>query len=110
MVIKKYNIFLTAVTPKWAAGICLWPFGIYFKNPNNVTVFQRRHEMIHWQQQKELLGILFYLLYLLEYLVKYFRYGNQAYYEISFEREACANSYDPTYIHPFCGWIKYLIS
>ena len=47
-----------------------------------------RHEAIHTTQMRETLYVGFYLLYLLEWLVKLFIYGKEAYRNISFEREA----------------------
>ena len=46
------------------------------------------HEAIHTAQMKELLYVGFYLWYVIEWLVKLFIYGKQAYRKISFEREA----------------------
>ena len=46
------------------------------------------HEAIHTAQMRELLYVVFYLWYLLEWLVKLPFYGKAAYRNISFEREA----------------------
>ena len=48
------------------------------------------HEAIHTAQMKEMLYVGFYLWYVVEWLVKLFIYGKQAYRNISFEREAYA--------------------
>lgn len=48
------------------------------------------HEAIHTEQMKELLYVGFYLWYVVEWLVKLFIYGKDAYRNISFEREAYA--------------------
>lgn len=57
------------------------------------------HELIHTAQMKELLYIPFYVLYLLEWLVRIVMYRNarKAYRNISFEREAYANQDNPYY-------------
>ena len=58
------------------------------------------HESIHTAQMKELLYIGFYLWYGVEWLVRLIQYRNtkQAYYNISFEREAYTNDQDATYL------------
>ena len=56
------------------------------------------HESIHFQQTLEL-GILpFYLLYVLEWLLKLPFYGAAAYENISFEREAYGNDENLEYL------------
>ena len=49
-----------------------------------------RHESIHWEQQKELLIVFFWLWYVLEWLLRLLCYWdfNKAYRKISFEQEA----------------------
>ena len=58
-----------------------------YKPPSKVTL---NHEAIHTAQMKEMLYVGFYLWYVIEWLVKLFIYGKQAYRNISFEREAYA--------------------
>lgn len=57
------------------------------------------HECIHYAQEKELLYIGFYVLYVLEFVVRllYYRKWHKAYRSISFEREAYTNQHDITY-------------
>ena len=68
-----------------------------------------RHESIHTKQGKELLWMLFYLWYVLEWLFRLVQYRNAkktngekdwyaAYRNISFEREAYANDKDIHYL------------
>ena len=59
---------------------------------------------------KEMLYIFFYLWYLVEWLVKLFRYGRNAYENISFEREAYTYQYDYSYLEKRkkYHWIKRL--
>ena len=45
---------------------------------------------IHMEQMKELLFVGFYLWYIIEWFIKLFIYGKEAYRNISFEREAYA--------------------
>jgi hypothetical protein len=58
------------------------------------------HEFIHLQQQKELLWIVFFIWYLLEFLIKltYYRQPYSAYKNISFEREAYYYENDLDYL------------
>lgn len=59
-----------------------------------------RHERIHTSQMVELLVILFYLLYIIEWLVRLAicRNAERAYRSISFEQEAYAHQDDPEYL------------
>lgn len=58
------------------------------------------HERIHTAQQKELLFLPFYLVYVLEWLVRIAitRDWQKAYRSISFEREAYANAKNQDYL------------
>nr|WP_026451253.1 hypothetical protein [Aequorivita capsosiphonis] len=93
-------------------GISLWPFVVlkhhYLKED---TVFLN-HEGIHLRQQLELLLIFFYLWYSVEFLFRWVQYRNrnQAYRNISFEREAYQNEENPKYLktRQFYGFLKYL--
>lgn len=63
-------------------------FGVLFVRKGvNVTERLLRHEYIHTCQMRELGYIGFYILYLLEWIIRLFRKGN-AYRNLSFEREA----------------------
>ncbi len=70
------------------------------------------HERIHTRQQRELLFLPFYLLYLLEYFLRLvmLRNHDKAYRAISFEREAYANEADREYLRrrPLFAWTRYL--
>lgn len=108
MVIKVSNI-----VPKGYAGITLWPFGIYvsdekyLKRKNTIN-----HEKIHWEQQKELFGIIFYIMYGIEYLIKYLFYKKKAYRNLSSEREAYFFDEDYNYLkrRKRYKWIKYIFT
>jgi hypothetical protein len=70
------------------------------------------HESIHIIQQKELLVIIFYLWYFLEFSIRYLKTFNfdKAYYSISFEKEAYENEKNSEYIKNRKLWsfLKYL--
>jgi hypothetical protein len=72
-------------------GITLYPFIVIregFTKDDKSKVIS--HELIHIEQQKELLIIGFYIWNLVEWLVRLFMKGD-AYKNISFEREAYSN-------------------
>jgi hypothetical protein len=66
-------------------------FGVLFVR-KGIVIDDRllRHENIHTKQMKELGYVFFYLWYVLEWVLKLFKYGLKSYYNISFEREAYA--------------------
>lgn len=70
------------------------------------------HECIHLRQQLSLLLIGFYIWYECELIVRRIQYKSwdEAYRNISFEREAYSNERNLSYYktRPFWGWIKYL--
>lgn len=92
-------------------GMAIYPF-IIMKDETlkNDSVFMN-HETIHLKQQKELLLVLFYLLYISEYFFRLFQYGGfkKAYRNISFEREAYANEGNMEYLKNRKIWsfVKY---
>ncbi len=73
-------------------------FGVLFVR-KDVVVTERmlNHEKIHTAQMKELGYIFFYILYVLEWLVRLLLPGN-AYRQISFEREAYTYEGVPDYL------------
>lgn len=86
-------------------GFTIWPFLIYDSN-KIMKADQKKltrmtiHEVIHYIQQKELLIIPFFILYILEYLayLLYYRDHQKAYRSISFEREAYTHESNEYYI------------
>ena len=70
------------------------------------------HERIHASQMKELLYILFYAWYVIEWIVRLIQYRDtrEAYRNISFEREAYANQGDFSYLkgRGWFGFLKYI--
>lgn len=67
-----------------------------YKNRLNEITFN--HEAIHTAQMKELGFLLFYILYLIEWVIRLFKKGN-AYRNISFEKEAYAHQRDINYLY-----------
>lgn len=73
-------------------------FGVVFAKGDCDNIILN-HELIHTLQMRELLYIPFYVLYLIEWLIKLIRYRNnyKAYRNISFEKEAYINQYNLNY-------------
>lgn len=98
-------------------GIAIFPFIILRENYKKQTKFWIKknaetinHETIHFKQALELGIIGFYILYVLEFLVKLFFYGKNAYMNISFEREAYGNDSNLDYLQtrkPY-SWTKHI--
>lgn len=90
-------------------ALTIWPF-VFVRNDKEYSDVTARHEAIHGEQQKEMLVILFYLWYVIEWLVKCIIYRNTmtAYKNISFEREAYDNQHLLDYQRKHYSWIKYL--
>lgn len=94
-------------------AMCIWPFLFVRKEydiSGNSSILN--HERIHARQQLEMLWILFFVWYGVEYLMRLWRYKNrhQAYHALSFEREAYAHDENKDYLKtrkPF-AWIYYL--
>lgn len=112
-IIKYNDKFLNAVS--WfgkVTGITLWPFIVLRENYKKLLrpEILINHESIHIKQQAEMLVIVFYIWYVLEWFIKLFKYGKRAYHNISFEREAYTNERDAEYLknRSLYSWIKYL--
>lgn len=71
------------------AAITIWPF--VFHKLEKISPRVLNHENIHGKQQKELLIIPFYIIYILEAILK-------GYKNISFEKEAHGNDENLTYL------------
>lgn len=89
-------------------AICLFPF---IFTSEELDEFQMNHELIHFEQQKELLVIGFYALYLYDYIKGMVLYKDKAiaYYNIRFEQEAYQNQFNLGYvdIRDKHSWKKY---
>lgn len=88
-------------------------FGFVFtRDRKSVTPDILNHELIHCRQQLELLYIPFFILYLLEWLLRLIQYRDsyRAYRNISFEREAYTHEADHAY--PLArrphAWLRHL--
>ena len=96
--------------------------GLIFTKSKNLILSDEtiNHESIHTLQMKYLLYVFFYLIYLLEWLIKLpvslfcdngrFSVSRYAYRSISFEQVAYYNENDLTYLNnanPY-EWIKYV--
>lgn len=85
--------------PKNILALTFFPFIIYREASFAQDPILVNHERIHLKQQLELLLLVFYLWYGIEFLLRllYYRNKRKAYREISFEREAYANEANLTY-------------
>lgn len=90
----------------------IYPF-IFLKNKaiseDKVVIY---HERIHLRQQLEMLWIVFFVWYGIEFLVRFIQYqdADKAYRNISFERESYTNEMNFNYLENRRFWyfIKYL--
>ncbi len=94
-------------------GICVNLFGtLWTRDPSWIDKHVINHERIHTAQERELLFIPFYILYIFEWVVRLIQYRDrkQAYYNISFEREAYKHGHDLSYLknRKHYAWIRYL--
>ncbi len=95
---KKAVIIKSRWMPK---GFCLNLFGILCaRDPSWIDRYVINHERIHNAQMRELLWIPFYIIYVLEWLVRLIQYANwdKAYKNISFEKEAYSHGHDLGYL------------
>lgn len=103
--------YVKYLTLGFASAITLCPFVLVLKEVK-LSKTLVRHEKIHLAQQIELLVFPFYILYILEYLLKSAYYQNHylAYKNISFEREAYSHERDPRYLQTRrnYSWIRYI--
>jgi len=86
-------------------------FGVLFvRNGVVLSCHMLNHERIHTSQMREMLYVFFYIWYGIEWLVKLFKHKKQSYYNISFEREAYENEYNPSYLRErkLFAWVKYI--
>lgn len=111
----KWNEFFILPHHFRILGIVL--FGFVFLNKKSKLLKKEEltlllnHERIHIRQQLELLILPFFILYVVEWLVLLVRYKNrnQAYLNISFEKEAYANASNLNYLSnrkPYF-WLRY---
>ena len=85
--------------PKGFGAINLFGLIVARKGYGKLSDAEKNHEKIHTKQMLELLIVFFYIAYIVEWIIRLIQYRDRkkAYYNISFEREAYANMYDPNY-------------
>lgn len=95
-----FPLFFKIFTPKSIRAITLFPFIILKENIDREDQVLIHHERIHLRQQAELLIILFYAWYIIEYFIRLVIYRNryEAYRNISFEREAYSHENEESYL------------
>lgn len=98
--------------PKDILGMALFPFILVRDKRFCTDDVLIRHEKIHLRQQLELLIIIFYIWYVLEFFVRWVKYRSRvkAYRTISFEQEAYTHERNPQYLdeRDFFAFLKYL--
>lgn len=95
-------------------AITLCPLGIFYRSVEiSNDQATRNHEFIHWKQQREMLCLLFYLWYLIEYLIRLIRFMDhqKAYRSIGFEQEAKMYERNPDYLsgRKHFHWLRFAI-
>ncbi len=105
-VIRIMILVFKHIFPRNYVGLALWPF-IVVKDPelkNDRSLMN--HERIHLRQQLEMLIVLFYLWYFVEWCYYFLLYGDryQAYKMISFEREAYRHEANYDYLRTRKPW------
>ena len=94
------------------SGITLYPFILIRNSSLKHNQSLLNHERIHLKQQLELLILPFYVIYLIEFAIRYIRLKDfkSAYLNISFEQEAYENDQNKDYLlsRKFYNWIIYL--
>ena len=94
-----------------ANAMAIFPFIIIKWKGQKDDKILINHEKIHLRQQLELLILPFYFLYLLNYLTNLLKYKNhhQAYFNISFEKEAYHYENELNYLahRKWYNWINF---
>lgn len=108
---SKIPVWLSKISPI-EIGAFSFAFFVFSRGKINKTT--RRHEIIHYHQQLELLFAFQWLLYGVFWLVGLVRYRDaaKAYYENPFEREAYSNAKKTKYLEkrPLWNWRHYIKS
>lgn len=93
-------------------GMAIYPFVFVKDKVMTADKTLLNHEKIHLRQQIELLWVFFFLMYGLEFLIRWIMYRNvfKAYLNISFEKEAYANEDNLNYLkdRKFWAFRRYL--
>jgi hypothetical protein len=97
------------IPPKSFLACTIWPFIFCRRKLHDMDL---NHEIIHAEQQEEMLILPFFIWYGIEWLIRLIIYRNtfEAYRNISFEQEAYLNQHQAWYTSERChfAWIKYL--
>ncbi|WP_347924363.1 hypothetical protein [Pontimicrobium sp. SW4] len=100
------------LVPKGYTGLTIYPFVFLKYRRLKTDVILINHERIHLRQQLELLVVPFYLMYLVEFLIRLIQYRDwkTAYRNISFERECYLNETNLGYLKNRKPWtfLKYI--
>ena len=109
MKIYKMSRLLRWLTRGKVIAITLLPIGIFTRD-DEVSDITINHELIHAVQQREMLYLMFYLWYFIEWLIRLLINGKQAYRKLSFEQEAYDNDWSLYYLdrRKRFAWWKYL--
>jgi len=94
------------IVPKQYVALTLWPVIIIKETELKNDLVLLNHERIHLKQQRELLILPFYILYLLEWFIRLCKYRSwyKAYKNISFEREAYLHEENLNYLNKRQKW------
>lgn len=87
-------------------GLAVFPFIILKENSLKSNSTLINHEKIHIRQQLELLWVIFFIWYGIEFLVRLIQFKNayEAYQNISFEKEAYQNDTNLNYLKQRKFW------
>jgi len=112
MIIISNRKLVKLLTFNFATAITIFPFILLINKDLKKNKKLINHEKIHIRQQLELLILPFYIWYLIEFLIHYWklRSWGLAYSTISFEKEAYANEHNFEYLKNRKLWsfFKYL--
>lgn len=105
---SKVPVILSFFSPIEIGAISL---GLFVFSRGEINQATRQHETIHYYQWRELGFILFPILYGFYFLLNKIKgmSGEEAYYNIPFEREAYAHHNTDNYLadRPIWAWLKY---
>lgn len=110
--ILKSKTLINILSFKFAKAMAVFPFILIKEEGLRFDKRLVNHERVHLRQQLELLVIFFYILYFTEYLYRRLQYKShrEAYYNISFEKEAYAHEANFEYLKsrkPY-SFLKYI--
>ena len=94
-------------------AMCIFPFIFVRKDARAIKTTDINHETMHGKQQIEMLWVLFFVWYGIEWFVRLVAYSfdfHLAYKNISFEQEAYLNENDLSYPYErkLYSWVRYL--